>query len=280
MKQQKKTLHQTSLLLVRNTASLLRSANLCSVNLCSVIFILLISSACNDAFEKDVRLGVLPEDAAGDGGSGGGSGNGDAPPDDDDDGLSNEVEGTFGISPTKADSDHDSFNDGLEFVGLRGDPLDASANPIADGVAVILTPSEARTSDPDSDQDGLGDAYEKEKSLDADNPDTDGDGYSDGLELVAGSNPFLSSDRPTRQTAPVSDGIARNGPAPADSDRDGLADDIEEFNGTSADSRDTDTDGFSDGIEFLAGSDGSNVLSVPGFVVPERPETETEETQE
>lgn len=227
-------------------------------------------AGCNDFLTKDLILGVAPDDTDTDDGDGGGdSGTVDTPDDDDSDGLGNEVEEVFEIDPITSDTDQDGFGDGLEFVVDSGDPLDGSLTPVSLSRELLIDESEALSNDPDSDQDGLGNTFETDNSLDESNPDTDGDGYQDGLELVAGSDPFDDGSRPTRSTAPINDGIDRSGTtAPADSDLDGVADSIEAVNGTESNSRDSDGDGFSDGIEFLMGSNPVSNTSIPNFIVP------------
>jgi hypothetical protein len=233
-------------------------------------------SGCNhDFWQDDIGLGTKATESA-DSTDSDSSSSADSstvtPADDDADGLSNEVEASLGIETRIADTDHDGFADGLEYVGNRGDPLNASVNPAAENRDKLIAESEAVVSDPDSDQDGLGNSFERDNSLDENNPDIDGDGYSDGLELVAESNPFLSSSRPTRDNSPASDGISRSGAGPSDTDRDGLSDEIERLNGTALNDSDSDNDGFGDGIEYLMGSDGTDSLSIPNFNVPLPPD--------
>lgn len=187
----------------------------------------------------------------------------EGPVDDDNDGLSNEVENSFLIGPLTADSDGDGFNDGLEFVGQRGDPLDSSRIPVPVASERILTAAEIRTNLLDGDEDGISDSFESAKGLDPADPDSDDDGYTDALELVAGSDPLQSASRPSRATAPVSNGASAS--ASPDSDRDGLSDSIEGDEGTSPELRDSDTDGFSDGIEYISASDPLDEASVPAF---------------
>ena len=185
------------------------------------------------------------------------------PTDDDNDGLSNEVENSFLIGPLTADSDGDGFNDGLEFVGPRGDPLDSSRIPIPIAAERILTAADIRTNLLDGDEDGISDSFESANGLDPEDPDSDDDGYTDALELVAGSDPLQSSSRPSRASAPVSNGASA--PTSPDSDRDGLSDAIERDEGTTPELRDSDKDGFSDGIEYISGSDPLDAASVPAF---------------
>ncbi len=230
---------------------------------------------CDDFLTKDRTIGVKPEDTGSSSSSGGG---GSASPDDDDeDGLSNDIEGSFAIETQVSDTDHDGFGDGLEFVVNSGDPLNGNDSPVSLNRSRLLQPSEVIINDPDADGDGLGDRFEEDNSLDPDNPDTDADGFADGLELVAGADPFRDSSVPERINDPISDGIIRTGNPPLDSDRDGLSDSLDSFNGSRPNAADTDTDGFSDGLEFLMGSDPTDTLSVPNFNVPFPPES-TEES--
>lgn len=226
-------------------------------------------AGCEDFFTKSVMFGGnvpgLSSSSSSSSSSGSSSGSSEAPADDDADGLSNEVESTFSTATRVSDTDFDGFDDGLEFVGRLGDPLNARLSPTSFGRERNLSPSEVIVDDRDSDRDGLGDKAEGARGLDANNPDSDEDGYQDGLELVGGSNALSSSSRPQRGSPPSADGVQRNGTPPADRDGDGIADDLESLNGGNADRRDTDQDGFSDGIEFLMGSAASDPASVPEF---------------
>ncbi len=233
----------------------------------SAVILASIFGSCDEFFTRDVVFGGnLPGTTRGDG-SGGGSGGGgsDAPADDDADGLSNETEISFGIDARTADSDHDGFDDGLEFVGRLGDPLNSRLSPTPFNRERTLAPSEVQILDIDGDGDGLGDNVETGLGTDPDSVDSDEDGYNDGLEEVAGSDPLSASSRPVRTAAPVSDGGGNSGVAPADSDGDGLADGVESLNAGRVDAKDTDGDGYSDGIEFLMGSEAANGASVPDF---------------
>lgn len=229
--------------------------------LCSFALLCAAGAGCDP--QKDYSLGTGAEEDEGD------DGDGPTPENDDDaDGLSNTIEDRFEIETTIADSDHDGFSDGLEFVGGSGDPLDGSISPNPFSRARILQDEDVVRNDPDGDQDGLGDTFERAKSLDENDADTDDDGYSDGLELVANSDPFVASDVPERDAPPAWDGVERNGSGPSDRDDDGLSDEVEALNGTRPSDRDTDGDGFSDGLEYLMGSDATDVKSVPNFNVP------------
>lgn len=225
-------------------------------------------SGCDESFSFEP---TADDGSTGDGGS-------DVTVEDDDgDGLSNSVEDEFEIEKLKADTDHDGFSDGIEFVGDLGDPADGSASPTPFRRKKILLVQDALQNERDGDQDGLGDTFETDNEMNPDSPDMDGDGYQDGLELVANADPFRESIVPVREAPPASDGVTRTGAAPQDSDNDGIADNVETLNGTKSTTRDSDGDGFSDGIEFLMGSDGADFLSIPNFSVP-NPPTDTSTT--
>ncbi|MCB0346268.1 MAG: hypothetical protein KDD66_14210 [Bdellovibrionales bacterium] len=224
---------------------------------------------------KDIYFGVAPDDVGSSSSStSSSSSSGSAQEDDDGDNLSNEVETTFDMETRTADTDFDGYGDGLEFAVDSGDPLNASLAPSPLNRVRTVLLEDAVTDSTDSDLDGLGDKFETEHSLDPNSYDTDGDGYGDGIELVANSDPFVATDRPARDAPPASDGIDRNGTPPRDGDDDGLSDELENLNGTSASNDDTDSDGFSDGLEFLMGSDPTTNLSIPNFFVPEPPVVE------
>lgn len=225
---------------------------------------------CNDFMSKDIALGVENESKTSTGTSS------SSPGDDDADGISSEVEESFDMDSKKSDSDHDGYADGIEFSVDTGDPLHGSVIPAPLGRVKIVAAEDLRLDSSDSDLDGLGNNFEDDNSLDKNNPDTDGDGYSDGLELVAGADPFRSEIIPIREAPPASDGVTRNGAAPRDGDGDGLSDELELSDGTSATDRDSDNDGFDDGIELLMGSDPNEQSSIPNFSIPSPPEeTET-----
>jgi hypothetical protein len=237
-----------------------------------LILIALSSSSCDKYLTDDVAIGQRVEDSSDDSSSSSSSdGNSENQEDDDEDGLSNEVEETFLLSVSNSDTDFDGIGDGLELVIDSGDPLDAGISPNPRNRSLTLDREDVIENDLDRDFDGLGDTFERNNGLDELDPDTDDDGYRDGLELVAGSDPFLSTSRPTRANPPMDDGGNRSGQPPVDSDGDGLSDSFESLNGTFISSADSDSDGFSDGIEFLMGSSALDQASVPNFIVPERP---------
>lgn len=215
----------------------------------------------NDFDEKNIEIGTK--------GSSSSSGSSSEPLNDDDaDGINNGVEEDFGMTIDVADSDHDGFSDGFELALDSGDPLDASVSPSPDITPDVKTLSAAREDGVDTDGDGLGDKFEQENLLDLSEADSDSDGYNDGLELLAGSNPFVKTSKPIRTNAPTSDGEARTGNGPKDTDSDGISDTIENLLDLTSSIADTDGDGFSDAIEFFAGSDATSALSIPDFNVP------------
>ena len=55
----------------------------------------------------------------------------------------------------------------------------------------------------DRDSDGLDNAEEWRQGTNPDNPDSDGDGFSDGTEVLAGSNPLSALDMPHIQAVPL-----------------------------------------------------------------------------
>jgi large repetitive protein len=140
--------------------------------------------------------------------------------------------------PTRADTDNDGLNDGLErFFGTDPFDGDSDGDGYKDGEEYVLRIVEHGCLDPaqpDSDFDGVSDGEELEQGLDPCNADTDGDGILDATELADGTDP---------QTA--------SGALP-DSDVDGLSDDYElNVAGTDPDNADTDGDGLSDQEEVF-----------------------------
>ncbi len=159
--------------------------------------------------------------------------------------ASNLNEQTAGTNPVEADSDGDTL--------LDGDELSGSSNTFAPG-----TPTDPLSAD--SDADGAND-FEENGSLNIQfsmaptNPnfvDTDDDGMTDGYEL--------RNNSPTTALNPNDDGTTDPIQAPErDIDLDGISN-FAEFNGdtpsslqTRADLADTDGDGLNDDIEDNAG---------------------------
>jgi len=235
-----------------------------------LLFVIPLTGGCNDFFTKDITIAGGSETSRtdeGDDDDGSDTESGRSTDvDNDADGLFSEVETSFGLSDSRADGDEDGVADGLEFVSETGDPLNADESPTPFTTRTrFLFPDEVIFDAGDSDLDGLGDQFETRAGTEIRNPDSDGDGYEDGLEFVAASDPLDASSIPVRNEAPVSDGGLRSGSSPADSDGDGISDEIEALQGTATTDSDSDDDGFSDGIEFLIGSDGNDAQSVPTF---------------
>jgi hypothetical protein len=172
--------------------------------------------------------------------------------DSDGDGLLDSEEYTAGTDPNSPDSDNDGLSDYLE--------LDSGLDPLVNNATL-----------PDDDGDGLSDDYELAVGLDSGVPnsptaDQDGDGFSDRHEYLLGLDPTVDG-RPFADSN--SNGIpdaveAMTGLVPfdacADSDGDGIANNIELANGTSPviDNSllaDSDSDGVPDLAEWLAGVD-------------------------
>lgn len=145
-----------------------------------------------------------------------------------------------------------------------GRPLDANRLP------------GAAEKDPDTDRDGLTDAFEKLAGTNAKVADTDRDGLSDGYEALVSRTDPLAADT-DRDEVPDAQEIAlgtdagtlpgvagvqgagkyaenvRNGIT--DTDRDGLSDRLEKLVGTNAKKADTDGDQLSDAMEGSLGTD-------------------------
>lgn len=240
-------------------------------NFSYLIVVAIISCSCNDFLTKDVALGQKSDTVeTTETESTSTTTSSSSSTDSDGDGLGDDVEALFGGDDGVADTDHDGIADGYEFISDTGDPLNSLISPIPESKSIFLLGNTADSFD--SDLDGLGDNFENTNGLDANNPDTDGDGYNDVLELLAGSDPFVSTDRPVRSSSPVEDGITKIGNPPIDTDNDGLSDDLEALNGSSSTDADTDNDGFNDTIEYLSNSDASDVNSIPNLPVPTPPE--------
>jgi len=122
---------------------------------------------------------------------------------------------------------------------------DVNSDSVVDAIDVQVVINAALGIEPDSDGDGLSDAFEiaydgdpssydpypEGGDLDADDPDTDGDGVSDGIEIDADTDPLDPMNKP------------------ADSDSDGLYDYLEGVYGTNENEPDSDSDGLLDGEE-------------------------------
>ena len=232
------------------------------------ILIFSLSACTNDELTEDFYLGVNPSSSSSDSST-------SAPSDSDADGLSDDEEADIGTTSTTADTDRDGIGDGLEFVGTDGDPLNSGADPNPKNKDKTLDSDEIVSNDAsDSDEDGLGDLFETANDLDKNNPDIDADGYADGLELVAGTDPFDADSKPTRSETFTNNSSAYADTTPTDTDKDGISNSIETNDlDTSTTARDSDSDGISDGLEYLMGSSEKDPASVPAFTIPERPES-------
>jgi uncharacterized repeat protein (TIGR01451 family)/MYXO-CTERM domain-containing protein len=185
--------------------------------------------------------------------------------DTDKDGLPDSVETSIGTNPADADSDNDGVLDGAEpSPGVDSD---------ADGLINAL--------DPDSDDDGLFDGTElglgcanaaTDVSLGHCRPDgdsgatktdplladTDGGGKRDGSEDVN-----LNGVRDPGETNPVL-GQKADDSNNADSDNDGLSNNLETFLGSNPNDADSDHDGLPDGLERNPSddTDGDGLVNV------------------
>ncbi|MCC6559322.1 MAG: DUF11 domain-containing protein [Polyangiaceae bacterium] len=184
--------------------------------------------------------------------------------DSDGDGLSDELEGTLGSDPNDADTDDDGVIDGQE--------LNPADDTDGDGLINVL--------DVDSDNDGLYDGTEL--GLDCIGPGTDaGAGHcvadADGGATVTnpldpdtddGSVPDGQEDTDLDgavdpgETNPTA-GHGDDDIVPADSDGDGLGDDLEILIGTDPGDADSDDDGVIDGDEpnFSDDHDGDGLIN-------------------
>jgi outer membrane protein OmpA-like peptidoglycan-associated protein len=137
--------------------------------------------------------------------------------------------------PTRADTDADGLNDGLElFFGSDPYASDSDGDGFTDGEEFELR-SEAACLSPalaDTDFDGLADGVELAAGLDPCSPDSDGDGVLDAVEIAFGTDPLDPE-------------------LPDDDDGDGLPDDYEEdVTGTDPFEEDSDGDGIDDDQEL------------------------------
>ncbi|MCB1125814.1 MAG: hypothetical protein KDM81_04920 [Verrucomicrobiae bacterium] len=177
--------------------------------------------------------------------------------------------------------------DGIRIIGENGGAAGLDANGFL-GVFELMVNAEPG---PDTDVDGLPDAWETRYGLivgvndaggDGDGdllinrdefaegtnpgaPDTDGDGLQDGAEIADhGSDPLLAdTDADGLEDGPEVNTYGTD-PTDPDSDNDGLSDG-DEVNVYASNplSRDTDADTFVDGLEVAQGTDPSNPASYP-----------------
>ncbi|HEX8537951.1 MAG TPA: adventurous gliding motility lipoprotein CglD, partial [Cystobacter sp.] len=175
-------------------------------------------------------------------------------PDTDADGLSDFIElKTSGTDPLNADMDGDTCLDGTEDRNGNGIPDPGETNP-KNGV-------DCSTPSPDTDGDGLSDAFEQAHGTNWNTPDTDCDGLLDGPS----KNGFLGEDlnasggRDPGETDPTQrdtdadgllDGVERGvatGAAPVTTC--GYAGDVDPGSKSNPTTADTDGDGIADGAE-------------------------------
>ncbi|PWT96956.1 MAG: hypothetical protein C5B51_32360, partial [Terriglobia bacterium] len=122
---------------------------------------------------------------------------------------------------------------------------------------------------PDSDGDGLPDAFERLLGSDPFNSDSDGDGLPDGIEYLLKGDPFSAradDDDDSDGLSNIQEVMLGTDPNNADTDLDGLSDGAEVLRYHTDPLRvDTDADGFGDGDEIRAGTDPLNPSSYPRF---------------
>ena len=113
--------------------------------------------------------------------------------DTDGDGLSDEQEMDYGSNPTLRDSDNDGLSDYVEFtLSSPGNVFNPNTDPDTDAPDSNCSPVLGQWLD--SDGDLLTDCEEELIGTDRLVVDTDGDGIPDGLEFLAGTNPFFAED--------------------------------------------------------------------------------------
>ncbi len=159
--------------------------------------------------------------------------------------------------------------------GTDAQTSSATAYQIDPGRPVARLPGAAET-DPDSDADGLTDAFEKLAGTDPGKADSDDDGLSDGHEAVVTHTDPLAADTDGDGVADAQEvslgtdagrlpgvaGVVGSGrfaenirKGVEDADGDGLSDRTEQLAGTNAKSADTDGDQLSDSAEASLGTD-------------------------
>ena len=168
-----------------------------------------------------------------------------------------EVPGVF------SDSDSDGYTDRLE-EDSGSDANDPNSIP----GAAPCTKIGDRFLGVDDDEDGVPNAQEAQRGMDAYSADSDSDGVRDGAEILSGSDPLIPQSKPFDSDG---DGLsdeyetrAELDPHNADTDGDGLRDDLELALGTNPRSNDSDRDGILDFKEFQLGSDPTIPETVSG----------------
>lgn len=212
--------------------------------------------------------------------------------DSDDDGLSDGAEfvGQDGVlnngdetDPLNPDSDNDGIKDGTEAgitAGVPAGSSDGNATPFAGTDTAspnFVEDADPSTTtdptDPDSDNDGLGDGVEDANAdgtvtntigmtgsagsgeTDPNDADTDGDGLRDGDEIALGTNPLDTdtddggTEDGTEVLADGTDPTVQGDDAAFDLDNDGLSNAQEGALGTDPADPDSDNDGIDDGDE-------------------------------
>jgi len=170
----------------------------------------------------------------------------------------------------------------FEFAAVIPGISDGTATPLAAAAtaAPVATAPPQQFGGADTDADGLTDAYERWRGLDATTADTDGDGLSDGYELVVsrtdpnradtdgdGLDDAFELAHGLDPTSPDTDEDGHlDGSLPqdqVDTDRDGLDDALEVALGLNPSLADSDSDGFGDALERQGGFDPTDAASNP-----------------
>ena len=114
--------------------------------------------------------------------------------DTDSDGLLDHEEVDLGTDKNNPDTDNDGLNDFDEIKEWDTNPSnpDTDGDGYSDGEEVEGGYDPLGTGQLDSDNDGLGDADEKNIGTNPEEFDTDGDGLSDKEEVNAGTNPLVA----------------------------------------------------------------------------------------
>lgn len=114
--------------------------------------------------------------------------------DTDGDGLLDSEEEKLGTDKNDPDTDNDGLDDSQEIERWKTDPLvsDTDGDGYLDGEEVEGGYDPLGTGQLDSDNDGLGDAHEKNIGTNPEKFDTDGDGLSDKEEIDVGRDPLVT----------------------------------------------------------------------------------------
>jgi Bacterial TSP3 repeat/Clostridial binary toxin B/anthrax toxin PA Ca-binding domain len=165
----------------------------------------------------------------------------------------------FVLDPIRLDTDGDGINDAEEVIGVRIAPITGaptftvSTNPI----------------NPDTDFDTFADGFEKSVGLDptdGSDIDTDGDGLPDPVETAGWHVKTRGVSTSPYSNGALTDVVKSSLNNSVDSDSDGLTDFEEFFLGTNPVSADSDADGIRDNIELkgfsLSHQVGGNDLGI------------------